>query len=118
VDARRLNQPVSIDRPTQVRLGDAISGPLLHLVPAAVGSRHAATVLAPPSQPQSSPQPQAPQQHQPRPPQRPQFPPPSRLNPQAQRPHQPPQYVPTSQLPAQPVAPQDNINMTRRADSS
>ncbi len=118
VDARRLNQPVSIDRPTQVRLGDAISGPLLHLVPAAVGSRHAATVLAPPSQPQSSPPQSPPQQHQPRPPQRPQFPPPSRPNPQAQRPHQPPQYVPTSQLPAQPVAPQDNINMTRRADSS
>ncbi len=34
VDARRLTQPVSIDRPTQVRLGDAISGPLLHLLPA------------------------------------------------------------------------------------
>ncbi|MGW4631694.1 FHA domain-containing protein [Nocardia sp. NPDC004415] len=113
VDARRLSQPVSIDRPTQVRLGDAISGPLLHLVPAALGSRHAATVLAPPSQPQS-----APQQQQPRPPQRPQFPPPSRPNPQAQRPQQPPQYVPTSQLPSQPKAPQDNINMTRRADSS
>ncbi|MFC4124791.1 FHA domain-containing protein [Nocardia rhizosphaerae] len=103
VDARRLNQPVSIDRPTQVRLGDAISGPLLHLVPAAPSSRHAATVLAPPSAPQS----------QQRPPQRPQqpFPPPqqSRPNPPQQR------FAPSA---PQPVAPQDNINMTRRADSS
>ncbi|MEV0061833.1 FHA domain-containing protein [Nocardia sp. NPDC050718] len=106
VDARRLSQPVSIDRPTQVRLGDAISGPLLHLVPAAPSSRHAATMLAPPSQPQQ----------QQRPPQRPQqqpYQPPSRPAPQQQ-----PQYVPTSQLPSQPMAPQDNINMTRRADSS
>ncbi|MET9210853.1 MULTISPECIES: FHA domain-containing protein [unclassified Nocardia] len=109
VDARRLSQPVSIDRPTQVRLGDAISGPLLHLVPAAPSSRHAATMLAPPSQPQQ----------QQRPPQRPQqqpYQPPSRPAPQ-QQPQQP-QYVPTSQLPSQPMAPQDNINMTRRADSS
>ncbi|MFC6009653.1 FHA domain-containing protein [Nocardia lasii] len=96
VDARRLNQPVSIDRPTQVRLGDAISGPLLHLVPAALATRHAATMVAPPSTPQP------PQQ---RPPQRP----------GPQQPPARPQYVPTSQLPAQP---QDNINMTRRADSS
>ncbi|MGS2808740.1 FHA domain-containing protein [Nocardia sp. MW-W600-9] len=109
VDARRLSQPVSIDRPTQVRLGDAISGPLLHLVPAAPSSRHAATMLAPPSQPQQ----------QQRPPQRPQqqpYQPPSRPAPPQQQ--QQPQYVPTSQLPSQPMAPQDNINMTRRADSS
>ncbi|WP_280339132.1 FHA domain-containing protein [Nocardia neocaledoniensis] len=109
VDARRLSQPVSIDRPTQVRLGDAISGPLLHLVPAAPNSRHAATMLAQPSQP--------PAQHRP-PPQRPQQP----FPPQQARPNPPqqPQYVPTSQLPSQPqpMAPQDNINMTRRADSS
>ncbi|MFD3507637.1 FHA domain-containing protein [Nocardia sp. NPDC058666] len=91
VDARRLNQPVSIDRPTQVRLGDAITGPLLHLVPAAPAARHAQTMVAPPSQ-------QRPQQ------QRPGFQPPAR-----------PQYPATSQLPSQP---QDNINMTRRADSS
>ncbi|MEU4598247.1 FHA domain-containing protein [Nocardia sp. GTS18] len=110
VDARRLSQPVSIDRPTQVRLGDAISGPLLHLVPAApgAGSRHAATMVAPPSQ----------QQPQHRPPQRPAFQPPSHPTPQQQQPPARPQYVPTSQLPSQPVAPQDNINMTRRADSS
>ncbi|MDO3647240.1 FHA domain-containing protein [Nocardia mangyaensis] len=101
VDARRLSQPVSIDRPTQVRLGDAVTGPLLHLVPAAPSARHAATMLAPPSQPQQP-------QH------RPQFPPPSRQQPHVQQ----PQYVPTSQLPSQPPAPQDNINMTRRADSS
>ncbi|WP_040837962.1 FHA domain-containing protein [Nocardia brevicatena] len=36
VDARRVTQPVQIDRPTQVRLGDALSGPLLSLVPAGV----------------------------------------------------------------------------------
>ncbi|MFC9873681.1 ATP-binding cassette domain-containing protein [Nocardia salmonicida] len=110
VDARRLNQPVSIDRPTQVRLGDAITGPLLHLVPAAPGARHAATMVAPPSQPQHQPHHQQPHHQQPRPQQPyPGFQPPSR--PQQQQ----PQYVPTSQLPAQP---QDNINMTRRADSS
>ncbi|MFR9752223.1 FHA domain-containing protein [Nocardia sp. 004] len=33
VDARRIAQPVSIDRPVQVRLGDAIGGPLLHVLP-------------------------------------------------------------------------------------
>ncbi|MBC7303081.1 MAG: ATP-binding cassette domain-containing protein [Nocardia sp.] len=104
VDARRLNQPVSIDRPTQVRLGDAITGPLLHLVPAAPGARHAATMVAPPSHQQQPhpPQPRPQQQH-------PGFQPPARP------PQQQPQFVPTSQLPAQP---QDNINMTRRADSS
>lgn len=32
VDARRIGQPLTIDRPVQVRLGDAITGPLLHLV--------------------------------------------------------------------------------------
>lgn len=35
VDARRLSTPLVINRPTQVRLGDAISGPLLHLLPQA-----------------------------------------------------------------------------------
>ncbi|MFJ4658207.1 FHA domain-containing protein [Nocardia sp. NPDC088792] len=34
VDARRLTAPIVINRPTQVRLGDAITGPLLHLLPA------------------------------------------------------------------------------------
>ncbi|GAA5067452.1 ATP-binding cassette domain-containing protein [Nocardia callitridis] len=34
VDAQRLTRPASIDRPTQVRLGDAVTGPLLHLLPA------------------------------------------------------------------------------------
>jgi ABC-type multidrug transport system ATPase subunit len=48
VDARRLGQPVSIDRPTQVRLGDAISGPLLHLLPAVPSARQARTHLPPP----------------------------------------------------------------------
>ncbi|UFS95481.1 ATP-binding cassette domain-containing protein [Nocardia huaxiensis] len=38
VEARRINSPVVINRPTQVRLGDAISGPLLHLLPQAAGA--------------------------------------------------------------------------------
>ncbi|WP_058853045.1 FHA domain-containing protein, partial [Nocardia jinanensis] len=58
VDARRVGGPVPIDRPTQVRLGDAISGPLLWLVPSGV-----------PQQQQQPPRPQAharpPQQSQP-----------------------------------------------------
>ncbi|MFJ1459963.1 FHA domain-containing protein [Nocardia sp. N2S4-5] len=33
VDAQRLDGPVPIERPTLVRLGDAVTGPLLHLVP-------------------------------------------------------------------------------------
>lgn len=33
VNATRIGQPVPIDRPTQIRLGDAITGPLLHLLP-------------------------------------------------------------------------------------
>ncbi|MBF6248771.1 FHA domain-containing protein, partial [Nocardia elegans] len=67
VDARRLTQPVSIDRPTQVRLGDAINGPLLHLLPAAPAQR--------PHPPQGSPPQGAPQQGTPqhRPPQRPSY---------------------------------------------
>ncbi|MFI9506406.1 FHA domain-containing protein [Nocardia sp. NPDC052566] len=50
VDARRLTHPVSIDRPTQVRLGDAISGPLLHLLPAAPPQRRPPAQQAPPTQ--------------------------------------------------------------------
>lgn len=41
VDARRLGGPVPIDRPTQVRLGDAITGPLLWLVPSGVPQQQA-----------------------------------------------------------------------------
>ncbi len=36
VDARRVTRPVQIDRPTQVRLGDALIGPLLSLIPTGV----------------------------------------------------------------------------------
>ncbi|MGW5310873.1 FHA domain-containing protein [Nocardia thailandica] len=113
VDARRLSQPVSIDRPTQVRLGDAISGPLLHLVPNAP-ARHAAPMHAPPTH----------QIHQQRAPQPPPQAPPSR--PQYQQ-FQPPQsrpnpYVgaqaPRNQVQSAPVPAQDPINMTRRADSA
>ncbi|MEV6431573.1 FHA domain-containing protein [Nocardia sp. NPDC051463] len=97
VDARRLGQPVSIDRPTQVRLGDAISGPLLHLLPAIPSLRQARPHVAqPPGHHQ--------QQHR-QPPQSGQLPP------SAQSPlsgHLP-QNVPSQQL---------NINMTTRADTS
>ncbi|MEU1429242.1 FHA domain-containing protein [Nocardia sp. NPDC005746] len=64
VDARRLTTPLVINRPTQVRLGDAISGPLLHLLPQLARGGGGA--------PQPQPQPQqrlAPQQN--RPPSRP-----------------------------------------------
>ncbi|MFQ6393068.1 FHA domain-containing protein [Nocardia sp. KC 131] len=88
VDARRLGHPVSIDRPIQVRLGDAITGPLLHLLPAVPQPRQARTHSTPPPA----------QQQQRRPPQSAPLPP-----------VQPPQNVPSQQL---------NINMTTRADTS
>ncbi|MFI6216358.1 FHA domain-containing protein [Nocardia brasiliensis] len=101
VDARRLTQPVSIDRPTQVRLGDAISGPLLHLLPANPQPPQRPSGRPPQSGqvPQSGQQPMAgqPPMAGPRPVQ------------QFQRPaYQPPQDAP------QPI----NPNMTHRADSS
>lgn len=65
VDARRLNSPIVINRPTQVRLGDAISGPLLHLTPQARGASAAPPQHTPPlrsnmpqNRPPSRPQPQ------------------------------------------------------------
>lgn len=45
VDARRITTPIVINRATQVRLGDAINGPLLHLLPS--GSRIPAGTSAP-----------------------------------------------------------------------
>ncbi|MFE7796223.1 FHA domain-containing protein [Nocardia sp. NPDC057440] len=90
VDARRLGQPVPIDRPTQVRLGDAISGPLLHLLPAVPSPRQARTHSAAPGHHQ---------QHHRQPPPSGQVPPSGQL----------PQNVPSQQL---------NINMTTRADTS
>ncbi len=146
VDARRLSQPVTIDRPTQVRLGDAISGPLLHLLPS-VPQGH------PARPPVSQPQPQAQRpnyQHPNRPapaqalrqtPPRPAPPPtpppiPQQSGPQHQVPQQsgqqhqvpqqsgqqhqiPPQSVLPQPVPPQPVPPQQpNVNMTTRADTS
>ncbi|MBF6350547.1 MULTISPECIES: FHA domain-containing protein [Nocardia] len=121
VDARRLGGPVPIDRPTQVRLGDAITGPLLWLVPSGVPQQQAQRPPAqqpfpsgqqpypsgqqhvpggqqrrppqPPHRPQSGPQPQIPQRAA-----APVNPPP------AQRPpHQQPQpWAPSSGQAAQP----------------
>ncbi|GGL44553.1 FHA domain-containing protein [Nocardia jinanensis] len=98
VDARRVGGPVPIDRPTQVRLGDAISGPLLWLVPSGV-----------PQQQQQPPRPQAharpPQQSQPlrrpAPPPRPQ----SGSQPQVP-PHGQHGPAPSQPLPAQRPAPE------------
>ncbi|WP_225732333.1 MULTISPECIES: FHA domain-containing protein [unclassified Nocardia] len=113
VDARRLTHPVSIDRPTQVRLGDAISGPLLHLLPAQQQQRRPGPI-PPQSQqrPAVGPGPQ-PQQYI-RPPMQPQPQPiPQQPVPQQPIPQQPvPQQVPLA--PNVPV----NINMTARADTS
>ncbi|WP_280196281.1 FHA domain-containing protein [Nocardia farcinica] len=127
VDARRLTQPVSIDRPTQVRLGDAINGPLLHLLPAAPAQR--------PHPPQGSPPQGAPQQGTPqhRPPQRPSYQRPP--TPPYQPPHAAarpgaaasgPQQAappPTGAAPARPTPPpasqqQPNVNMTTKAETS
>lgn len=122
VDARRLTQPVSIDRPTQVRLGDAINGPLLHLLPVAPAQR--------PHPPQGAP-PQGTPQH--RPPQRPSYQRPP--TPPYQPPHAAarpgaaasgPQQAappPTGAAPARPTPPpasqqQPNVNMTTKADTS
>ncbi|MFF7941927.1 FHA domain-containing protein [Nocardia gamkensis] len=96
VDARRLTQPVSIDRPTQVRLGDAISGPLLHLLPA--NPQPPQRPSARPPQPAQAPQPGPPPHAVRRPAQ------------QFQRPtYPPPQDAPSPAL---------NVNMTTRADTS
>ncbi|MGK8511980.1 FHA domain-containing protein [Nocardia asiatica] len=102
VDARRLTQPVSIDRPTQVRLGDAISGPLLHLLPANP---------QPPQRPSMRPPQQAPQQAPPQP-----GPPQPGPPPHAVR--RPPQQFQRPQYPAPQDAPALNVNMTTRADTS
>ncbi|MGV9674746.1 ATP-binding cassette domain-containing protein [Nocardia sp. NPDC003482] len=99
VEARRLTGPVPIDRPTLVRLGDAISGPLLHLLPAAVGRPDS-----------GAPQRPAPPQRTPVPPQaRPHTPPEQRPQPV------PPNRVPPQRPTAQPIP---NFNMTAKADSS
>lgn len=137
VDARRVGQPVPIDRPTQIRLGDAISGPLLWLVPSGVPQQQ-------PPQGQHRPAPQqgvpAPLHHRPPPVQRPPSGPQPQVPPHAQRgpvpqqphvqrpaPHQPQQWPPSGQQPARgpqgPTGPQPqavppqpaNVNMTAKA---
>lgn len=84
VDARRLTQPLTIDRPTQVRLGDAITGPLLHLLPQA--ARAAQPMQRPPAPQQRPPTPVHPQ---------PQQRPPAQQPPQQYRPPAPQQRPPT-----------------------
>lgn len=121
VDARRLSQPVSVDRPTQVRLGDAISGPLLHLLPSAPPVHQQRPMTPPVSQPQQAQRPNY--QH----PNRPGTGQPQR---QAQQPPVPPQSASQPPIPQQsppqppqsaaqpPVPPQPNFNMTTKADTS
>ncbi|MBF6235711.1 FHA domain-containing protein [Nocardia otitidiscaviarum] len=105
VDARRLTMPLAIHRPTQVRLGDAITGPLLHLLPQAArgGSGPTPNPAAPPQQ-------QWPPQQRPPEPRRTPPPPQQRPQPYAQ-PHafrqptnQPPLHRPPSQPQHQPPA--------------
>ncbi|MGW5105698.1 ATP-binding cassette domain-containing protein [Nocardia sp. NPDC004123] len=108
VDARRLTTPLVINRPTQVRLGDAITGPLLHLLPQT--SRGGGTpppqqrpgMMPPPNRPPSRPMPQAGQ------PQQAQQPP---VQPFAQRP--PVQQRPNPQQ-AWPNPAQANPNLAQR----
>ncbi|MFI6870121.1 FHA domain-containing protein [Nocardia sp. NPDC050406] len=144
VDARRLTMPLPIHRPTQVRLGDAITGPLLHLLPPTprVGGAPQPSrperfaprpqpqgqrppVQQPPAQrPPSHPQPvQRPPSH-PQPVQRPPSSarPPSNAQPQVRPPSTPqPQVRPPSQpqpeVPLHQGAPV-NMNMTAKADIS
>ncbi|WP_280270604.1 FHA domain-containing protein [Nocardia wallacei] len=140
VDAQRLDGPVPIERPTLVRLGDAVTGPLLHLVPDA--ARQAPPQRPAPSRGQAAadghprgqtppgghrqqpppgqrpPAPQRPQQPPQRPqggpPQRPQSPPHGRDRTPPQRPNsQPRQSVPLG-----PSANMPNVNMTTKADTS
>ncbi|WP_280371613.1 FHA domain-containing protein [Nocardia wallacei] len=140
VDAQRLDGPVPIERPTLVRLGDAVTGPLLHLVPDA--ARQAPPQRPAPSRGQAAadghsrgqtppgghrqqpppgqrlPAPQRPQQPPQRPqggpPQRPQSPPHGRDRTPPQRPNsQPRQPVPLG-----PSTNMPNVNMTTKADTS
>ncbi|MBF6172630.1 FHA domain-containing protein [Nocardia blacklockiae] len=141
VDAQRLAGPVPIERPTLVRLGDAITGPLLHLVPDAArqapppqrpapprgqtppeGQRQRPSGQTPPEgyrQPPSGQRPQAPQ----RPPNAPQRPQSSSQHPQAPQRPQPPHGRDRTpprpdSPPRQPVPAAMNVNMTTKADTS
>lgn len=124
VDARRVGGPVPIDRPTQVRLGDAISGPLLWLVPSGVPQQpqrpqarpdrsQPMQYPAPPPRPQSGAQPQVPPHGQRGPtPSRPQ--PVQRPAPHGGQPPRVPQVATGAQPPVVPPQPV-NVNMTAKA---
>ncbi|WP_433727648.1 FHA domain-containing protein [Nocardia sp. CA-129566] len=130
VDARRLSQPVAITRPTQVRLGDAISGPLLHLLPAAASSRPRSPMAQPPAQPPAAQQrssvppgyqhprrtPQAQQRPEQQAAQQQPAHPPSQPQAQQQHPQPPSQPQPQQAPPVQ--SQQPNVNMTFKADTS
>ncbi|WP_280333081.1 FHA domain-containing protein [Nocardia wallacei] len=139
VDAQRLTDPLSIERPTLVRLGDAVTGPLLHLVPdaarqappqrpapsrvQAAGDGHPRGQTPPgghrqqpPSgqRPQASQRPHQPPQRPQGPPQRPQSPPHGRDRTPPQRPNS----APRQPFPSGPSANLPNVNMTTKADTS
>lgn len=133
VDAQRLTKPVPVDRPMLVRLGDGVTGPVVHLVPE-IRFRQS----PPPARPQS-PNPAGPPVR-PQPNRGPDHPgrevppragrPPSRPAPQsgpAQRPPAPPPAPrqrpnpqPAQRLPAADAASSGvpNVNMTTKADTS
>ncbi|WP_039826655.1 FHA domain-containing protein [Nocardia testacea] len=129
VDARRVGGPVPIDRPTQVRLGDAISGPLLWLVPSGVPQQQHQPARppsqarpaqppqrpAPPPRPQSGAHPQVgqrgPTPSQPLPAQRPA---PQQWPPHGGQQPRPPQVATAAQPPVVPPQPA-NVNMTAKA---
>nr|WP_227833407.1 FHA domain-containing protein [Nocardia macrotermitis] len=105
VDSQRVTGPVPIGRPTQVRLGDAVTGPLLQLTPQA--GLHPQT---PPQQPapqwpgpgQSGGRPVAPLPPQGVPPVQGQMAPPQGGQLPPQRPQMPPQPPAQQQYPAAP----------------
>ncbi|RJO72145.1 ATP-binding cassette domain-containing protein [Nocardia panacis] len=104
VDARRLTRPVSVDRPIQVRLGDALSGPLLHLLPAQRRLDQMASHRQPP--------PLQPSPHQPPPPQR------SSVIPRGPVPQfSRPAPAVSQQVPLAPNVP-TTLDLTARADTS
>ncbi|AHH15792.1 putative ABC transporter, permease/ATP-binding protein [Nocardia nova SH22a] len=119
VDSLRISRPVPVDRPMQIRLGDGLTGPVVHLVPEA-GARPP----APPTRAQGSgrgPNPPGPDTRGRGPDQRRQPPPQSgqlRRPPAPQPPSRPMQRP--NQRPSQPIptggAP--NVNMTTKADTS
>ncbi|MEU1984326.1 FHA domain-containing protein [Nocardia sp. NPDC019395] len=96
VDARRLGGPVPVDRPTQVRLGDAISGPLLWLVPSGVPQQQQPQAQQPPAQQPPAQRPPVPQQ--PYPSGQQQYPSGQQWQP-PQQPPQRPQSAPQAQVP-------------------